>query len=174
MGGCHDLRQGLHGGTYTVNYSVDARTLDFLGAVNYVLNGNSNTWADINAWLHPSNGNIGAAIQVGIWKSLYETSGDLVVWADTDVRNWHPRMVYGTLGPLLHEPRLQYVKGYYQRPIVEAGIRQKFGVIVVAIRHAEGTMEFNPSPESVIRAGDELVVLGRPQSVKALEERVAA
>jgi len=57
--------------------------------------------------------------------------------------------------------------------IVEAGIRQKFGLIVVAIRRAEGTMDFNPSPESVIRAGDELVVLGRPQSVKALEERVA-
>ena len=33
-----------------------------------------------------------------LWKSLYETSGDIVVWADTDVRNWHPRMVYGTLG----------------------------------------------------------------------------
>jgi glucosyl-3-phosphoglycerate synthase len=30
-------------------------------------------------------------------------------------------MVYGTLGPLLVEPRLQYVKGYYQRPIVEEG-----------------------------------------------------
>jgi glucosyl-3-phosphoglycerate synthase len=33
-----------------------------------------------------------------LWKSLYETSGDIVVWADTDVRNWHPRMVYGTSG----------------------------------------------------------------------------
>lgn len=62
-----------------------------------------------------------------LWKSLYETSGDLVVWADTDVRNWHPRMVYGTLGPLLHEPRLQYVKGYYQRPIVQAGIIREGG-----------------------------------------------
>src|SRR5207245_11232428 len=37
------------------------------------------------------------------------------------VRNWHLRMGYETLGPLLHEPRLQYVKGYYQRPIVEGG-----------------------------------------------------
>jgi nucleotide-binding universal stress UspA family protein len=62
-----------------------------------------------------------------LWKSLFETSGDLVVWADTDVRNWHPRMVYGTLGPLLHEPRLQYVKGYYQRPIVQAGIIREGG-----------------------------------------------
>jgi glucosyl-3-phosphoglycerate synthase len=50
-----------------------------------------------------------------------------VVWADTDVRNWHHRMVYGTLGPLLVEPRLQYVKGYYQRPIVEGGVLKEGG-----------------------------------------------
>ena len=62
-----------------------------------------------------------------LWKSLYETSGDIVVWADTDVRNWHQRMVYGTLGPLLVESRLQYVKGYYQRPIVEGGILKEGG-----------------------------------------------
>ncbi len=62
-----------------------------------------------------------------LWKSLYATSGDLIVWADTDVRNWHPRMVYGTLGPLLTEPRLQYVKGYYQRPIVEGGVLKEGG-----------------------------------------------
>jgi glucosyl-3-phosphoglycerate synthase len=62
-----------------------------------------------------------------LWKSLFETSGDIVAWADTDVRNWHPRMVYGTIGPLLHEPRLQYVKGYYQRPIVEGGVFREGG-----------------------------------------------
>jgi nucleotide-binding universal stress UspA family protein len=62
-----------------------------------------------------------------LWKSLYETSGDIVVWADTDVRNWHPRMVYGTIGPLLAEPRLQYVKGYYQRPVVEGGVLKEGG-----------------------------------------------
>ena len=62
-----------------------------------------------------------------LWKSVYETSGDIIVWADTDVKNWHHRMVYGTLGPLLHEPRLQYVKGYYQRPIVEGGILKEGG-----------------------------------------------
>jgi voltage-gated potassium channel len=59
------------------------------------------------------------------------------------------------------------------RSIIDAGIRQKFGVIVVAIKHSDGAMEFNPPPDAVIRAGDELVVLGAPQSVKALEEAVA-
>ncbi len=62
-----------------------------------------------------------------LWKSLYEASGDLIVWCDTDVRSWHPRMAYGTLGPLLVEPRIQYVKGYYQRPIVEGGILKEGG-----------------------------------------------
>jgi nucleotide-binding universal stress UspA family protein len=62
-----------------------------------------------------------------LWKSLYETSGDIVVWADTDVKNWHPRMVYGTVGPLIAEERIQYVKGYYRRPIVEGGVLKEGG-----------------------------------------------
>ncbi|MGH3073321.1 MAG: glucosyl-3-phosphoglycerate synthase, partial [Gaiellales bacterium] len=62
-----------------------------------------------------------------LWKSVYETSGDLIAWCDTDIREWHPRFVYGTLGPLLVEPRLGYVKGYYQRPIVEDGVLKEGG-----------------------------------------------
>jgi nucleotide-binding universal stress UspA family protein len=62
-----------------------------------------------------------------LWKSLYETSGDLVAWSDTDIRDWHPRFIYGTLGPLLAEPRIGYVKAYYQRPIVQDGILTEGG-----------------------------------------------
>lgn len=58
------------------------------------------------------------------------------------------------------------------RTILAAGIRQRFGVIVIAIKRDGGAMEFNPAPEAVVRAGDELVVLGQPDSVKALEESV--
>jgi voltage-gated potassium channel len=80
----------------------------------------------------------------------------------------------GHLDLSMEQVKSQDGSGLVGQTIVEAGIRQKFGLIVVAIRRGDGTMDFNPSPESVIRAGDELVVLGRPQSVKALEERVAA
>jgi glucosyl-3-phosphoglycerate synthase len=62
-----------------------------------------------------------------LWKSLYETDGDIVVWADSDVKNWHPRMAYGTLGPIIAEERIQYVKGYYRRPIVEGGVLKEGG-----------------------------------------------
>lgn len=60
------------------------------------------------------------------------------------------------------------------KSILESGIRQHYGVIVIAIKREDGAMDFNPSPEDTIRAGDELVVLGRPQSVKALGESVSA
>ena len=62
-----------------------------------------------------------------LWKSLYEARGDIIAWCDTDVRNWHPRFVYGPVGALLEHPRLQYVKGYYQRPIVESGVLREGG-----------------------------------------------
>jgi len=58
--------------------------------------------------------------------------------------------------------------------IVDAGIRQRFGVIVVGIKRAGGSMEFNPEPEAVMRPGDELVVLGKTESVKALEKEKGA
>jgi glucosyl-3-phosphoglycerate synthase len=36
-------------------------------------------------------------------------------------------MVYGTVGPLIAEERIQYVKGYYRRPIVEDGVMKEGG-----------------------------------------------
>jgi glucosyl-3-phosphoglycerate synthase len=62
-----------------------------------------------------------------LWKSLYETTGDLIAWSDTDIVDWHPRFIYGTLGPLLTERRIGYVKAYYQRPIVEGGLLKEGG-----------------------------------------------
>lgn len=52
-----------------------------------------------------------------LWKSLYVTHGDIILWIDTDIVNIHPRFVYGVLGPLLRDPRLLLVKGFYQRPL---------------------------------------------------------
>jgi voltage-gated potassium channel len=53
--------------------------------------------------------------------------------------------------------------------LVTANLRQRFGIVVVAIQRAAGHMEFNPSPDATMRTGDHLVVLGPPDRVKALE-----
>ncbi len=52
-----------------------------------------------------------------LWKSLYLTTSDLILWIDTDIVNIHPRFVYGLLGPLLKRPDVQFVKGFYRRPL---------------------------------------------------------
>jgi nucleotide-binding universal stress UspA family protein len=52
-----------------------------------------------------------------LWKSLYLTRGDIVLWIDTDIVNIQPHFVYGLIGPLLLRPEIQFVKGFYQRPL---------------------------------------------------------
>jgi glucosyl-3-phosphoglycerate synthase len=52
-----------------------------------------------------------------LWKSLLVTRGDIIVWIDTDIVNIHPRFVYGILGPMLINPQIQFVKGFYRRPL---------------------------------------------------------
>jgi glycosyltransferase involved in cell wall biosynthesis/nucleotide-binding universal stress UspA family protein len=52
-----------------------------------------------------------------LWKSLYCTHGDIIIWIDTDIVNIHPRFIYGLIGPLLLRPELDLVKGFYRRPI---------------------------------------------------------
>jgi voltage-gated potassium channel len=55
------------------------------------------------------------------------------------------------------------------RSIREAELRQRYGVIVVAIRRAAGHMEFNPSPDALLQAGDQLVLLGSGEQLRALD-----
>ena len=52
-----------------------------------------------------------------LWKSLYCTQGDIVIWLDTDIVNIHPHFAYGLIGPLLLRPDIQFVKGFYRRPL---------------------------------------------------------
>jgi glucosyl-3-phosphoglycerate synthase len=52
-----------------------------------------------------------------LWKSLYVTEGDLVVYVDSDLVAFDPHFVVGLLGPLLTDPGVGYVKGLYDRPL---------------------------------------------------------
>jgi hypothetical protein len=62
-----------------------------------------------------------------LWKSLQVTQGDLLVWIDTDIVNIHPRFVYGIIGPMLASPNVQFVKGFYRRPLRSGGKMQAGG-----------------------------------------------
>jgi voltage-gated potassium channel len=57
--------------------------------------------------------------------------------------------------------------------IVQANLRQRYGVIIIGIQRVDRRMDFNPEPDTAIHTGDKLVVLGRPDSLKRLETEAA-
>ncbi|MFW5692798.1 MAG: glucosyl-3-phosphoglycerate synthase [Thermoguttaceae bacterium] len=56
-----------------------------------------------------------------LWKALFLLRGDIIVFVDADIRNIHPRFVYGLVGPLIHDPDVHYVKAFYDRPLAFSG-----------------------------------------------------
>ncbi len=56
-----------------------------------------------------------------LWKSLAVTTGDVVVFVDSDLVDPQPQLVTGLLGPLLTDPGVELVKGCYDRPLQGAG-----------------------------------------------------
>jgi glucosyl-3-phosphoglycerate synthase len=50
-----------------------------------------------------------------LWKSLFVSTGDLLVFIDADLTEWGPHFVTGLLGPLLTDPGTLLVKGFYDR-----------------------------------------------------------
>jgi glucosyl-3-phosphoglycerate synthase len=52
-----------------------------------------------------------------LWKALYVTRGDIIVYLDADIKNIHHRFAYGLVGPLLTNDTIKYSKGFYDRPI---------------------------------------------------------
>jgi glucosyl-3-phosphoglycerate synthase len=52
-----------------------------------------------------------------LWRALYVTQGDIIVYLDADIKNIHHRFAYGLIGPLLVHDHIKYTKAFYDRPI---------------------------------------------------------
>jgi len=52
-----------------------------------------------------------------LWKALFMTRGDIIVYIDADIKNIHHRFAYGLLGPLLLSDHIRFSKAFYDRPI---------------------------------------------------------
>jgi len=55
-----------------------------------------------------------------LWKAIYQCEGDLLVYIDADIKNIHPRFVYGLVAPLIYRPEIHYVKAFYDRPLASS------------------------------------------------------
>jgi len=52
----------------------------------------------------------------------------------------------------------------------DSGIRQKFNLIIIAIKKSDGDMLFNPSFETVINSGDTVIAMGKTENLLELEK----
>lgn len=62
---------------------------------------------------------------------------------------------------------------FAERTIEQLQIRRELGVIVLAIRKGDGSMQFNPLGDAVIEGGDFLVVMGEAENLRKLEQMLA-
>jgi voltage-gated potassium channel len=76
----------------------------------------------------------------------------------------------GNLELQMEEVQVEKGSPIVDKTIHESGIGRELGVIVVAIRKAEGDMRFNPMHNTVIRAGDTLIAIGETARLKKLEK----
>lgn len=69
-----------------------------------------------------------------LWKAVYQLKGDIICYVDADIKNIHPRFVYGLVAPLIFRDEIQYVKAFYDRPLAfSSGIRPSGGGRVTEI-----------------------------------------
>ncbi len=59
--------------------------------------------------------------------------------------------------------------GFIGENLISSGFRKETGVMIVGIKKSNGSMVFNPEPQSTLEERDTLIVLGQPSSIIKLE-----
>lgn len=66
----------------------------------------------------------------------------------------------------IDELRLEAPCPLVGRMVSETLVRRRHGLLVVAVKRADGRMVFNPDADFTFQAGDTIVVMGKPQDIK--------
>lgn len=70
----------------------------------------------------------------------------------------------------IEELKVAEASGIVSKSLRELQIRRELGVIVLAIRKADGQMLFNPPAEAELKGGDTLIAMGEAENLKRLAE----
>jgi glucosyl-3-phosphoglycerate synthase len=57
-----------------------------------------------------------------MWRGISATTGDIVVFIDTDTEDFDDVFARGMIGPLVTDPEVQFVKGSFRRPFRLGGV----------------------------------------------------
>jgi voltage-gated potassium channel len=75
----------------------------------------------------------------------------------------------GTFEMIIEEIRVSSGSPLAHATVGSSGIHHQFGIMILAIRRAEGETRFNPVAQDTIRAGDYLIAMGEPAQLAKLE-----
>jgi len=95
---------------------IDDESRDGTGAIAASLGAEVHRPAQLLAQFGPVLGKGDA-----MWRALSVCSGELVCFVDADSEDFGTHFACGLLGPLVCEPGVQFVKGFYRRPFKSAG-----------------------------------------------------
>jgi voltage-gated potassium channel len=75
----------------------------------------------------------------------------------------------GTLEMVIEEIRVGESSPLAAMTVGSSGIHHQFGIMILAIRHADGNTRFNPAAQDPIHAGDYLIAMGEPPQLAKVE-----
>jgi len=75
----------------------------------------------------------------------------------------------GTFEMIIEEIRVAQGSALAHATVGSSGIHHQFGIMILAIRRADGETRFNPVAQDTIRAGDYLIAMGEPSQLAKLE-----
>jgi glucosyl-3-phosphoglycerate synthase len=95
---------------------IDSASRDGTGAIAAAIGADVVDASSILPEFGPINGKGDA-----MWRALSVASGELVCFVDADSEDFGAHFALGLLGPLVCEPHVQFVKGFYRRPFKANG-----------------------------------------------------
>src|SRR6185437_10558332 len=74
-----------------------------------------------------------------------------------------------TFEMIIEEIRVTQGSALAHATVGSSGIHHQFGIMILAIRRADGETRFNPVAQDTLRAGDYLIAMGEPAQLAKLE-----
>lgn len=74
------------------------------------------------------------------------------------------------LGLQMEEARIRHGSKLIGKNLIESNLRKNYGVIIVLIKKSNGDMIFNPMPGEVLGESDVLVVMGKTEDLKKMQQ----
>jgi glucosyl-3-phosphoglycerate synthase len=100
---------------------IDAGVIDQLVVVDHSTDGTADIAAALGAEVHDQEAllpQLGPVLGKGdaMWRALHVLTGDIVCFLDADSEEFGAHFACGLIGPLLLDPSIAFVKGFYRRP----------------------------------------------------------